>query len=258
MNHQPNVNPRIFLVALAVFVSLLALWLFYWQGYHVGFLVINSFGLNLPDVLIQCITVLGDASVTLSLFWLCAFRHPRMLACGMLAAIVMAIVIHLIKDQVGALRPASIFSLDAFRQSGELLKKSSFPSGHTATFVTLMTLVVLQYRYLWVYWVCLLLAIIVGLSRVWVGAHWPIDLLVGASIGIIVVLIVDRHIDRYPQLFSTYIQKSIHLLLLLNTGQLFFRHLGYPDAKWFVILIALMVLIINSYWFYQDKKRVTT
>lgn len=59
----------------------------------------------------------------------------------------------------------------------------SMPSGHcAASFAGLVMLGMLFPRVKWGTWT---LAIIIGISRIYVGAHWPMDVLLGAFIGMV-------------------------------------------------------------------------
>jgi len=68
---------------------------------------------------------------------------------------------------------------------------TSFPSGHATTiwaFCMAMTLLFPRYRLVWY-----VLAILVSISRVIVGAHYFSDLIAGAYIGVITVLLLKEH-----------------------------------------------------------------
>ena len=66
----------------------------------------------------------------------------------------------------------------------------SFPSGHTTIFFALATAIYFFNKKWGI--VCFVLAILVGLSRMFVGVHWPIDILGGAVIGIISGIIITK------------------------------------------------------------------
>jgi undecaprenyl-diphosphatase len=56
----------------------------------------------------------------------------------------------------------------------------SFPSSHAANFLSLSTFVFLRNRKLWP---LLVLGLLIGFSRVYVGAHYPLDVVAGGILG---------------------------------------------------------------------------
>ncbi len=75
----------------------------------------------------------------------------------------------------------------------ERLFQNSMPSGHTQTAFTVATVLLWAYKRAGklTFWngcfVCAL-ACAVGLSRVYVGAHFPVDVLAGAGLGVVTAL----------------------------------------------------------------------
>ena len=71
---------------------------------------------------------------------------------------------------------------------------NSMPSGHaTVSFAGLVMIGLLFPRVKWATWT---LAIIIGLSRVCCGAHWPTDVLLGAFIGMISADLVKNQFNN--------------------------------------------------------------
>ena len=79
------------------------------------------------------------------------------------------------------------FHFDAFSISARF---ASFPSGHTVTaFATALALGWFAPR---LRWPLFALAVLIGLSRVGVGAHYPSDVLAGAALGLGSTLLLRR------------------------------------------------------------------
>ena len=68
----------------------------------------------------------------------------------------------------------------------------SFPSGHAAIFFALATTIYFFNKKWGI--VSFILAILVGISRIFVGVHWPIDVIAGALVGILSGIIVNKFI----------------------------------------------------------------
>lgn len=72
--------------------------------------------------------------------------------------------------------------------------KYSFPSGHTAAaFSSMVTLFFTKKKYAIP---GLILAVIMGLSRIYVGVHYPSDVLCGAILGSVVAVIVSLTVKK--------------------------------------------------------------
>jgi membrane-associated phospholipid phosphatase/tRNA A-37 threonylcarbamoyl transferase component Bud32 len=85
-----------------------------------------------------------------------------------------------IKDEVGRERPADL--LDGVHLRGPHDNGLGFVSGHAAVAVAIATLIA-PYLDRRLRWVAVLVATLVGVSRLYVGAHLPFDVIGGAALG---------------------------------------------------------------------------
>lgn len=102
--------------------------------------------------------------------------------CSVLSA---SIVGKILKVCIGRFRPVfyEALGITGFNPFSWDWAFNSMPSGHAfATFAGLVTIGMLKPKYKWLTWTG---AILVGLSRVAVGAHWVTDVLLGAFIGMV-------------------------------------------------------------------------
>lgn len=155
-------------------------------GYHSGFQLLNTAFAQLPSWLWQWLTVLGDERVALALALFLSYRHPRVFWTLICAALVAIAYSRGLKPLVDAARPPAVLTADAFQLIGEGHRSESFPSGHSVTAAVLFGVL----AYFSPRWRLALsiVAVIVGLSRVAVGVHWPVDVLAGLAGGALAAL----------------------------------------------------------------------
>ncbi|MBP7669537.1 MAG: phosphatase PAP2 family protein [Candidatus Eisenbacteria bacterium] len=111
-------------------------------------------------------------------------RRGRLLVALLLAGVCVTdpLVHHILKPLFARVRPC--FVVDGVRALSGQSHSPSFPSSHAANVFCAATIVAgrLGRRWLWL----LVLAAIVGISRVYIGVHYPSDILAGAGLGMLV------------------------------------------------------------------------
>jgi len=144
---------------------------------------INHFHFHWLDTVMLPITNCGDGTVLAIValgFW--RLRGWRKFLQLILVLISVGILVQMVKHFFPSPRPSLVFS-DA-HILGPVLKARSFPSGHAASTFGLVSFLSGEFpkleTLLWI------VAIIVAFSRIYVGAHFPADVLFGAGLGYLV------------------------------------------------------------------------
>lgn len=156
-------------------------------------IVLNNFFSFLGEETV-CISVMG------MLYW--GFNKEKGARLG--AAIVMTNVsIGLLKNIFARVRPW------AASERIELLRDVdgfSFPSGHSANCTTLYPTVAYEYRKIkWLVPVAVIIPLLCGLSRCYVGAHWPTDVVVGWCTGLLVFVLMEFTLHKVKNKYTFYI-----------------------------------------------------
>lgn len=151
-----------------------------------SFLFINRFTQLFPDTLWAWLTFLGNGWGIFALAFPLLLLAPRILTAGIFAGGISALASTLLKSYFDLPRPAGSLTDGSFYRIGEALLYKAFPSGHTLTaFAIASALYFSVEKNKRTPLISLfLLAVLVGLSRSAIGAHWLTDVLGGAGVGI--------------------------------------------------------------------------
>jgi undecaprenyl-diphosphatase len=122
---------------------------------------------------------------------LLAFRRPWGATFFAVASILSVGCVQVIKHTVGRARPTEILV------HADL---GSFPSGHTANAATMVVVLAILFPRVWVWVVGAAWAVLMAISRTYLGAHWLSDtiggLLLGAGIALIVWAPLAYRLER--------------------------------------------------------------
>jgi membrane-associated phospholipid phosphatase len=176
------------LASMILGFSLLALSLLWSAGQRVdawAFLFFNLRGRHPRwlDVLMGGLTQIGNGLFIAALAAIFFLAGDHLSAYGLiLGALTLWLVVELVKLLVRRRRP--FIRLAQARIVGRRAIGRSFPSGHTSQAFFMATLLA-GYFHAGVWLVCLLyaIALVVGITRMYVGAHYPRDVLAGAILG---------------------------------------------------------------------------
>lgn len=180
-------------------------------GKNGAFQLINSHNNSIADQFFKYFTHYGDGIMWLPLGLVCFFYRRKYFIAVVAGVLISTIIAQFLKRVVypDELRPISYLSetFPVHKIAGVEMKKiHSFPSGHTTTAFTMALIMAhMINKKLWSI-LLPLLATLAAYSRVYLGQHFPTDVLAGMCIGIISAVL------------SLLIYQSIYKKKKLRTG----------------------------------------
>jgi len=158
------------------------------------------------NTIFRFLTQFGEAWAYFAFGLAMLFWRPRHAMVIAMAGILVLPVGYMLKDAVGVDRPITYFEKEGASERLKLVPslplnrgQTSFPSGHTtAAFAlySLLSLMIGQERKRWGL-AFALLAILVGISRIFLVQHFLIDVLAGALLGLMLSGLVWRAAAKY-------------------------------------------------------------
>jgi len=170
------------------------------------------------DATFVCITMFGDSPfiavfsliVILGLAWK---KQWRSMWYFLALLIIVAFSVHFLKWIIDSPRPTGL---------AYAIKTSSFPSGHMALSLTIYGFIAflvakqLPRKWHWIsYTTAAALIVLIGFSRLYLGAHWLTDILGSIFFGFTILLLVITSYRRYPPEPFATIYSYIFLALAL-------------------------------------------
>ncbi len=210
------------------------------------------------------ITSLADTYLALGLLLPIMLWRPRLAALLLLSALIATLITHTIKPILDVPRPPAVLAADTMHLIGHRLDHGSFPSGHAVTAFTMAGLLIVGLR-LSAGWsaLVLVLAALLGVSRMAVGVHWPTDVLAGSVIGLSSVMLAQQWLNRWSSLNHARwpLPAGIIVTAICALSSPWFDA-GYPLgewANWSVAGLGLLALFWASlrYWpQYRNRQRL--
>lgn len=204
---------------------------------------------ELSDTVWAALTLLGNGAMLFACMAL-AWRHrPEWLMGGLCALPFAALISRSGKLLIVSPRPAGVMAPEQLHVVGEQLLNHSFPSGHTLSAFVVAAVILLSPRPPRAAAVLALSgAVLVGLSRIAVGAHWPTDVLAGAAGGWLAGALGVAIARRSAWTRDWRAERLVALVILIASMALFFVNIGYTQAILFKYLVAAIGTISALRW----------
>lgn len=209
------------------------------------FLSLNNLLYFKPEAFWINVTLFGDAGMIMILMLPLVGRRPEVIGIGFITAIIATIIVQFLKPYIDLPRPPSVLAADTFHTMGNIFGSKTFPSGHTTAAFALAGVIALNTFSNSTRWLVLCFAAMIGLSRIAVGAHWPLDVLAGIVIGWSCA-IAAVWLSRYIAITSRGMQIVTSLMLVVIVIYLvFFHHDGDEEARFLEVAVPLVCLALS-------------
>ncbi|WP_128330101.1 phosphatase PAP2 family protein [Apibacter sp. HY039] len=223
------------------------------------FLYINSILSKYP-VFIYNLTQFGDALVFLSFLSVFIIYVPKLWEVMITASLVSAVLCSLLKWFFKMPRPAAVYEHQHFTVVGNLLcGNNSLPSGHSITVFTILTVSLFAFMpkkmmctIVWCSFI-ILLGLIFAFTRVGVGAHYPLDVIIGSIIGYIsgvLGILIDQKYKLWQWIGNKKFYPFFIVLFLVCIGVLIAKIIQSDLIIFYFSIFSLIIslyLIIHSY-----------
>lgn len=213
------------------------------------------------------LTQLGDALVAFSMLSVLLYYAPKLWQVLLSASLLSLFFSKLFKTIFDVPRPATIYDNETFAIIGRtLVGYSSFPSGHSITIFTTITVVMLAFlpkskvnKILWI-GLMLIFGLVSAFTRVGVGAHHPLDVVVGSCIGFItgvLGILINRKLKIWDWVGKVRFYPFFILVFLGGIVALGIKIWKEPLLIFFLTIIGLcysLYLLVRAYREERMKK----
>ena len=156
------------------------------------------------DVLFQLITILGEQTIIVVIMVSIYWSYDKVLGEYIVYSSLTGVLVNnSIKDIFKMQRPIGEDGIRSLRV--ETATGYSFPSGHTQQATTFYGTLFMYTKKKWLYILSIIVITLVGFSRMYLGVHYPKDVLFGVVFGVLTIIITN------------YLFKRINNKLLLYT-----------------------------------------
>lgn len=247
------------------FLTLLSIFLFFALSDETNFIIAYGecqkdlfFYLNeklsqFPNLQVN-LTQLGDVITSFALLTAFIRYAPKLWEALLPSALISLIVSATLKNIFAMPRPPEMYNRDSFTVVGRAIAApTSLPSGHSIATFIVITLVLFAFmpkrnipKMIWCSFI-LLLGIIICLTRVGLGAHFPFDVLIGGIIGFIIAIIGIK-ISKTVNLFGWLRNKKLYpIFILVITIWGIFIGKKIVDMNLPIFYVALMSLVFSLF-----------
>lgn len=211
--------------------------------FELGFLkTLESIRTDFLNNLFEVVTIIGEETILILILMVLYFMVNKDLAKKVLYIVITSSCINgIVKNLVKIQRPWTTGEVTCVRE--ETATGYSFPSGHTqntATWTTTFSIILKKYL---VTILTILILLLVGFSRMYLGAHYPSDVIVGTILGVSVAFLGSYLYDKVKDKNKLIL---ITILVMLPFAIYFLIKPEVLFADFFKIYGALIALYVTN------------
>lgn len=198
------------------------------------------------------LTQLGDVIIVFPFLTAFIIYAPKLWEALLISSLMSLIVSATLKNLFAVPRPAGVLNHDSFTIVGStIFGNTSLPSGHSITLFIVISILLFAFmpkknKLIWCVFM-LFLGLVIAFSRVGVGAHYPLDVIIGGTIGLIITILGIK-INNYINWFTWLKNKKLYpifMFVLVIWGGVIVKKI--IDVNLPIFYISLCALIVSLY-----------
>jgi len=205
--------------------------------------LLEGFRNNALNIIFEMITILGEEIPLIFLIVTLWFAVDKKSAQKLLFVTLLSLGVNSVIKNIFKI-PRPFISGEVSCVRAETATGYSFPSGHTQGFSTWSTLFALYVKKRWFSIITAIFILLVGFSRMYLGAHYPADVAVGAGLGMFFALVFNKLYNKFDNKIKLYVfaialLSPFAVLFMLNSDPM------YSDLyKFYGMLAGLIPAVI--------------
>ena len=212
------------------------------------FIGLNSAGAFINQSALTFLTEFGNAAVLLIASLIPIYYSRKFFRLIISSTLIGILLSRGLKILLDIPRPGAILPREEFFVIEPLLTSQSVPSGHAFSLFLFFSCLVVSGMIKKNYFVLLIFAFsLIAFTRILVGAHWPMDILIGASLGFSLPLLLASLADRSSKILDTLYSVFFIILLSIALYTILIGNFSTYDFAneigWLYILIFLSPLL---------------
>ena len=226
---------------------------FYYINYNLG---------QYPNITYN-LTQIGDASIFLSFLIIFIVYAPKMWEALLSASLVSLVASNFLKNLFLVPRPSEVFDNNSFVIIGKAATGfASLPSGHSITVFTTLTVLMyafipkdIKFKILWFFSI-IIIGLCIVFTRVGVGAHYPLDVIIGSIVGYISGLtgiLMSQKFKIWNWINNKKCYPIFMLLILIASISLINKIINENLIVFYLAFISLFVSLYKIIYVYVKK-----